>query len=221
MIFAELTCPRRLLWFLCFSVAHTLIISLGLAVHITATQYLLLDGPFVDWLRSQSSSHQQPEDTLWTAFELLLENYRHWKSAQIKGFYQLFPGSKYALVAALKASLDIWINMPIFQKLLIIVPVILFYGHFYMMPVARSLSRPMLDEHLHYIRHRFPTRMTGDTPIRLLSLSSSYTRQQSRQCPATEIHLIPPGLAQVVSIDVYPPAARPPFYTPAGLAKIV
>ncbi|KAJ7016576.1 hypothetical protein C8F04DRAFT_1160553 [Mycena alexandri] len=77
-------------------------------------------------------------------FLVLAQRHQQWKSGQIADFYELIPGFKYALVATFKASLEIWSNIPIPQKLLIAAPVIIFYGYLYIIPVTRSVSRRIL-----------------------------------------------------------------------------
>ncbi|KAJ7039457.1 hypothetical protein C8F04DRAFT_1178988 [Mycena alexandri] len=124
--------------FFCFCLGQTILAVLIFGASAAFGQHR---DYVLDWLHSQPSPYQPAGDPPWSDSELFLGHYRHWKSIQIQDFHELAPRFKFMLLATLKASLEIWHELPFAQKLLITTPAVIFYGYRYFMPKARSVSR--------------------------------------------------------------------------------
>ncbi|KAJ7033123.1 hypothetical protein C8F04DRAFT_1105209 [Mycena alexandri] len=124
-------------------VGHSLVQCFVILLFAASRQYDRLN-PTVKQHLWQWFSCPKSRASIRVTFLVLAQRHRQWKSGQIADFYELIPGFKYTLVATFKASLEIWSNIPIPQKLLIAAPAIIFYGYLYIIPVARSVSRRIL-----------------------------------------------------------------------------
>ncbi|KAJ7083152.1 hypothetical protein B0H15DRAFT_952168 [Mycena belliarum] len=108
-------------------------------VAFTAVQYRQLS-PATQQLVWKSFLCAKSRAELWSVYSSLVGDYLKWKAIQTKDFPALFSTIWDFLVAIIKLCARTWGALACGHKLLIIVPALIFYCYFYLIPAAREFK---------------------------------------------------------------------------------